>query len=68
VDAATDTIPHDRAANLFRDDNTESRTVGLANNPIEHGVRRAGAPATTHGPPEIVTTHDSVCSREHRRA
>jgi hypothetical protein len=68
MDAATDAIAHHSAADLFRDDDTESRTVGLADDSIEHSVRHAGAPATAHGPPEIVTTHDSVCSREHRRA
>jgi hypothetical protein len=68
VDAPTNAIAHDCAADMLRDDDTKSRPVGLADETIEHSVRHAGAPATAHSPPEIVTTHDSVCSREHRRA
>ena len=67
MDATPDAVADDGATHLLRDDNAEARPMRFADDPVQHSVRRAGAPATAHGHPEIVTTHDSVCSREHRR-
>ncbi|MEN9620552.1 MAG: hypothetical protein RL499_745 [Actinomycetota bacterium] len=68
MDAAANAIAHDGTADLLRNDDTEPRPLGLANESIEHSVWRANTSTTTHRAPEIVTTDDSVCSREHRRA